>query len=116
MGIDIYAQCEGQQAQPWLSVQDGDHGYLREAYHGEPYATKFLCAEAFPEGGARIKAAILRKRLPQTLTIVEQRWRKLYRFSDQIIEAEKNNFRNFVRLCERMESQTGKPVLIVASY
>src|ERR1035437_2650811 len=64
MGIDIYAHWIGQtreakakQSEAWLSTGLGGAGYLREAYHGEPYATKFLCAEAFETGEARIRAA-----------------------------------------------------------
>ena len=30
-----------------LSTEAGGTGYLREAYHGTPYATRHLCAEAF---------------------------------------------------------------------
>ena len=53
MGIDIYARWKGQteaeeQAQnTGFSAVHGHVGYLREAYHGEPYATRYLAAEAF---------------------------------------------------------------------
>lgn len=72
MGIDIYLEWDGikeddKQAQ-WrtgFSVTSGDVGYLREAYHGGPYATKILCREAFESETcrARIPAEILRERL-----------------------------------------------------
>jgi hypothetical protein len=45
MGIDIYAEGDGmtdaqREAQiTGCSVEHGHVGYLREAYHGEPYAT-----------------------------------------------------------------------------
>lgn len=57
MGIDIYARWRGQtdaerqaQEEAWLSTTSGHVGYLREAYHGEPYATRHLCKEAFTHG------------------------------------------------------------------
>jgi hypothetical protein len=123
MGIDIYAQWKGQtgderlkQASVWRSAWDGNCGYLREAYHGEPYVTEFLCAEAFETGEAQIPASLLRERLPQALVLVEERERKLYKSSDADIEPVKQSYRDFVALCERKESETGEPVLIVASY
>src|SRR6266853_7027828 len=87
MGIDIYAVWKGQteeekkrQVEAWLSAEAGQVGYLREAYHGKPYATRFLFREAFESetGGARIRAEILQTRLPEALNLVEQRERQLY--------------------------------------
>ena len=58
MGIDIYARWEGQlpdqvekQLEVWLSGVDGGAGYLREAYHGEPYA---LCERVERESGVPV--------------------------------------------------------------
>jgi len=72
VGIDIYLEWDGikeddKQAQ-WrtgFSVTAGGVGYLREAYHGGPYATKILCREAFESETCRadIPAEILRERL-----------------------------------------------------
>ena len=49
MGIDIFAKWQEQtdrerreQAAEWLLTSGGQIGYLREAYHGEPYATQYL--------------------------------------------------------------------------
>lgn len=39
-------------------------GYLREAYHGGPYVTRYLVREAFEQGDVAIPAATLRERLP----------------------------------------------------
>ena len=83
MGIDIYAQWRGmtkanKQAQiTGFSVTSGHVGYLREAYHGEPYATKALVPEAFSSdnGKAEIAAALLRERLPAVLRLVAERHR-----------------------------------------
>src|SRR5436190_22708981 len=52
-GIDIYAHWSGKTAAEeraqinGLSVAHGHVGYLREAYDGEPYATRELVPEAF---------------------------------------------------------------------
>lgn len=123
MGIDIYVRWKGQTKSErerlmalWLTTGAGKAGYLREAYHGEPYATRFLCPEAFEEGGARIEAATLQERLPHTLALVEERSRKLYDDSESEIEETKQSFRDFVALCEEKEKETGEPVTIMAWY
>ena len=125
MGIDIYAEWRNKpererraQSEAWLSTRDGDIGYLREAYHGEPYATRFLFAEAFDSEtcDVRIPAAQLRQNLEKALELVEERARNIYNATDAEVEAEKQSFRDFVALCERKEMDTGEPVRIVASY
>jgi len=90
--------------------------YLREPYHGEPYATRYLCAEAFHTGEAHIPAEILRERLPETLRLAEFRERTLYHSTDADIEAVKESYRKFVALCEAKEKETGESVLIIASH
>src|SRR6185437_13507487 len=75
MGIDIYAEWDGmtereKQAQICcFSIFHGHVGYLREAYHGEPYATKVLVPEAFEELRVPIYAARLQERLPAVLVV-----------------------------------------------
>lgn len=124
MGIDIYMKWPKQtkkehEAQfTGFSVIDGDKGYLREAYHGEPYATKFLVREAFANksGEARIKASVLRARLPETLKLAIQRGKDVY--NEKLVETspECQAFTDFVILAERMEKKLKKPVTIWASY
>ena len=123
MGIDIYAhwkdqsdEAKAKQSEAWLTIGAGGAGYLREAYHGEPYATKYLCAEAFETGKAHISAAVLRERLPHTLALAEERERTLYKGTDEAVEEAKQSFRDFVALCEEKEKETGEPVLVIASY
>jgi hypothetical protein len=125
MGIDIYARWEGQrpedvgkQLKVWLSETDGAVGYLREAYHGEPYATRHLVLEAFDGGdGAFIPATKLRERLPETLRLAEERERTIYEANTaEEIEPVLQSYTAFVELCERMEAETGEPVKIIASY
>jgi len=71
MGIDVYLkwknmdQDDEKQQITGFSVVQGRCGYLREAYHGGPYATRILCREAFESetSEAQIPAAVLRERL-----------------------------------------------------
>lgn len=72
MGIDIYLEWDGmtdddkdQQYSACFSPDRGEVGYLRESYHGEPYATQLLVREAFEAEDCRaeIPAAIMRERL-----------------------------------------------------
>jgi len=123
MGIDIYAEWNGiteaeQEAQiTGFSIEQGHVGYLREAYHGEPYATKVLVPEAFETGRAPISAAVLDARLPATLEAAERREREVYEETDaEAIERVLKSYRDFVALCARKEVETGEPCLIIASY
>ena len=56
----------------------GHVGYLREAFDGEPYATKALVPEAFEMDRVPIYAEKLQARLPAALEIAEQREREIY--------------------------------------
>lgn len=125
MGIDIYAVWAGQTKKDakaqitGFSVEHGHVGYLREAYHGEPYATRHLCQEAFdsPKACAQIPASVLRERLPETLRLAEKRERVVYRVKKRKdMRAVLKSFRDFVALCERKERETGEPVMIQASW
>ena len=125
MGIDIYARWKGQsgdevekQHEAAFTTEAGAVGYLREAYHGEPYATEYLVAEAFAsKDGSAIPAATLRQRLPETLRLAEERERTLYNATTpEDIEPVLRSYTAFVELCERQERQTGEPVRIVASW
>ena len=124
MGIDIYASWRGQSETEQaaqitgFSAEHGHVGYLREAYHGEPYATRVLLPEAFAAKGepVAIPAALLRERLPGTIETAIERERLIYgnrvTKSAPIIRA----FSNFVELCERKEAEAGQPCTIRASY
>lgn len=71
MGIDIYLEWDGMEEEEksaqatGFSTTSGDVGYLREAYHGGPYATRILVREAFEaeDCRAQIPAEIMRERL-----------------------------------------------------
>ena len=86
MGIDIYARwrnqtpAEADDQITGFSITAGHAGYLREAYHGGPYVTKFLVREAFESDGheAPVPAALLRERLPAAVLLALYRERKVY--------------------------------------
>ena len=126
MGIDIYTEWKGQTEEETeaqltgFSVKHGHVGYLRESYHGEPYATHHLVAEAFdsPDAQAKIPARVLRERLPETIRLAKKRMRVVYKRKSRIPDSDPviQSFTDFVALCERKEQQTGEPVTIIASY
>jgi hypothetical protein len=123
MGIDIYTEWpeqsrEEQQAQKeaWATDHGGRVGYLREAYHGEPYSSYHLMPEAFddPDGGT-IPSATLRARLPETLRLARERIRKVYDITDEAkIERGVKQYTDFVEFCEAVEAETGRPPTIFA--
>jgi len=124
MGIDIYARWKGmtkEEERAQITGFDpckGEAGYLREAYHGEPYATHYLVKEAFASktGKAKIPAKVLRERLPTTLGMVQIREIVIYKSSKKRIAQVRQSFKRFVFLCEKKEKETGKPVTIIASF
>lgn len=123
MGIDIYAEWramtpEESNAQiTGFDATAGHVGYLREAYHGEPYATRVLVPEAFEKGNAAIPAAKLRERLPAALAAAKERERTVCGETDPLeIKRVLDSFRKFVELCERKEAENGEPCRITASY
>ena len=71
MGIDIYLEWDDMEEEEksaqatGFSITSGNVGYLREAYHGGPYATRILVREAFEaeDCRAKIPAETLRERL-----------------------------------------------------
>lgn len=71
MGIDIYLKWDGMTEEDrgrqltGFSTTVGGTGYLREAYHGGPYATQIFFREAFEaeECEAEIPAALMRERM-----------------------------------------------------
>ena len=74
MGIDVYLKWdtmndEDHKAQLGTGFQTdiGDTGYLREAYHGEPYATQMLVPEAFDEKNAGEDVSIFAKEMEARL-------------------------------------------------
>ena len=145
MGIDVHARWKGQTKKEkdaqitGFSIEHGHVGYLREAYHGGPYATRTLVAEAFDEDvieqlikkiqlrnncdedeawnkfdGVPIPAITLRERLRETLEAAQTR--SLKNYGRDALPEVLNSFTNFVELCEQKEKETGEPVYIYASF
>jgi hypothetical protein len=130
MGIDIYMKWKGQtedehKAQiTGFSTGHGHTGYLREAYHGGPYATRVLVPEAFEheslseedeELGPVFKAATLRERLPETIKTAMVRAKKIYKEKLTEDDPAIQSFVKFVELAEKLEAE-GKQVHVYASY
>lgn len=124
MGIDIYAQWKGQTKKEkdaqytGFSIQSGNVGYLREAYHGEPYATHYFVSEAFSSGETtKIPALTLLERLPKTLELVRERQQRLYPKDNELsLWKAQKAYVDFYELCAKKEKETGEPCVIYASY
>lgn len=124
MGIDVYMSWKSQTSEErakqitGFSVTAGHVGYLREAYHGEPYVTKYLVKEAFmsPEGKAKIPASVLRERLPFAVKLAIHREREIYHNPADENHPVVKAFVDFVELAEKKEAETGEPVEIEVSY
>lgn len=123
MGIDIYMRWDGMTEEDrdkqitGFDPTKGDMGYLREANHGQIFATKYLVKEAFEKGAdeVHIPAKELRKRLPLTKDIVIQRFRDVYKEEIEEDNAFVKAFEDFVKLSEALEEEGRKPT-IYASY
>ena len=124
MGIDMYLEWEGMTEDDTkaqytgfeVSGKAGVAGYLREAYHGGPYATQVLAPECWKTEDQRttLDAQTLRKRLPQAIATAHDRAQKVYDApSHPEMEAA---LTAFVERAERMQEQTGRPVRVIASY
>lgn len=124
MGIDIYMGWKGQtedekKAQvTGFSIVAGGVGYLREAYHGSPYATRLLVPEAFNTETfeKEIPAATMRERLPYVLDAAEERERVIYNGDEESVSEVQQAFIDFVALAEKKELETGEPVTVYASF
>jgi len=127
MGIDVYLKWnemkeEDHKAQLGTGFQTniGDTGYLREAYHGEPYATQMLVPEAFDEKLAGedvpIFAKEMRARLPKVLEKVRERYEKIYEAGEDEIKTAQKSFSDFVKLAEQKEEANKEPCKVYASY
>lgn len=139
MGIDIYLKWDGmtedeKQAQyTGFDITAGRVGCLREAYHGEPYATRVFVPEAFDEAGMDldpagagltvegrdgweperpiITLATLEGRLPATLEAVAMR----YAGEGDFVDKAQQSYLDFLALAKE-KVLDGRKVTVYASY
>ena len=126
MGIDVYSRWKNQTQKEHddqctgFSIHHGHVGYLREAYHGQPYATRMLVPEAFAadsdDDEPMIPAATMRKRLPGVIAAAIERAKNVYKEEIDENDPTVKSFVHFVELCEAKERETGIPCRIFASY
>lgn len=123
MGIDIYLRWEGQTTEEeeaqytGFSTGHGFVGYLREAYHGGPYATEVLFPETWDEeneGVASITNETLRERLPKAIEAALIRERTVYHDMEATEEncAMVKSLKDFVELHGKLEAEGRKPWIL----
>ena len=123
MGIDVYLRWELMTDEELDAQHEGYNpcighmGYLREAYHGSPYATRLRVPEAFEAHGepVHIPAALLRQRLPQTMRAAFHREIAVYGHQANEDSPVVQSFVNFVTLAEELEARGFEP-FVVASF
>jgi len=149
MGIDIYMNWDGmtddeKRAQyTGFDSTAGNVGYLREAYHGEPYATHALVPEAFewteeignlmscaqmagtelPDDlcdlltrGCPMSAEKLQNRLGSTILLARERIDKVYPEMDpDIADLVVSSFISFVDLALDKQAE-GRNIYVYASH
>lgn len=125
MGIDVYLSWDGMTEEEekarytGFDVWKGNLGYLREAYHGNPYATHVLISESWesqPEDGFVISNAELMERMSEVLKAVMERCVDVYKEDDMFsIYKSMKSFADFVMLHGEKEKE-GKHPKITISY
>ena len=149
MGIDIYMTWDGmtedeKHAQyTGFSTTSGNMGYLREAYHGGPYATETLVPEAFEwvqeignlmacaettgsklpndlldllSRGVPMQAETLQDRLGETVLVARERIDKVYPEMDpDVADLVVSSFISFVDLALEKQAE-GRNIYVYASH
>lgn len=124
MGIDIYLKWDGQtkseeKAQlTGFSTSHGHVGYLREAYHGGPYATRILFSEGFNSDNYTItlESKILEARLPDAIKATIEREKTIYHATQE--EAEScpmiKSLKDFAALHKKLEADGRNPKIEIS--
>lgn len=149
MGIDIYMTWDDMTADDvenqftGFDTTAGDVGYLREAYHGGPYATEVLVPEAFTwtekygelmetaemagqalppllsdmlTRGVPMSAEVLEDRLQAAMDACRARYAALYPDApEEHVQEAVASYVSFVGLARRLQDD-GKGVYVYASY
>ena len=92
----------------------GRTGYLREAYHGEPYATEKLIPEArnktLDPSNLQVPNRLLKQRLPSTIKAAIKREQTIYKAKNVTIKSPVvKSYIDFVALHEKLEKAGKKP-------
>lgn len=123
MGIDVYLRWDDMTAADeeaqytGFDIHKGETGYLREAYHGEPYATMVLISEDWenqPKKGFKIKNDVLKARLPDVIKACKERSFKLYKSTEDEQEEDALAFKHFVKLHEKLEKAGMNPRILIS--
>ncbi len=119
MGIDVYLRWDKMTKQDkeaqytGFDITSGRVGYLREAYHGPPYATHVLISEPWeeqPKDGFVIPNEVLRERLPAARDACLERYN-----GDSIADEAALSYDGFVEL-HREKEEAGLNPRIIVSY
>lgn len=133
MGIDVYLTWpdmtpeDSQKQATGFSILHGHVGYLREAYHGGPYASHLLFPEAWSENEDKLykecESNAEFQGIPYTADKLRSREASaraaaLERYSDNPELAQKaaDSITAFCQLAEDHEKRTGEPCRVVVSY
>lgn len=123
MGIDVYlswdemTEADKEARYTGFDIHSGDVGYLREAYHGEPYATMVLVSEEWdtqPREGFDIPNRVLVNRLPDVVAAAKERAMTLYGDSEEEAAEAAKAFEDFVKLHGEMEAKGLNPRITIS--
>ena len=122
MGIDVYLKWKGMSENErkkqftGFDITKGNVGYLREAYHGEPYATKVLISEDWdsqPDEGFKIPNKTLVERLPEVIKAAIERGKIYGEILTKSSPAVKS-YIDFIELHGKLEAAGKKPTIIIS--
>ena len=123
MGIDVYIKWDHQSEEEreaqytGFSNVHGHVGYLREAYHGGPYATQVLVPEGFVDyyEPTSIPSSTLLQRLPETLLTCKERFRVVYNKELNDDDPVLKSYTDFVHLYAKLEANGKNPKILVSA-
>lgn len=92
--------------------------WFQENYHGGPYPSKYLLAEAYESssGQAQIPALVLESRLGETIRLAIERQKNAYNEVAYLYDPEVYRYDVFVKTARLVEDRTGNPVTISVDW
>jgi len=124
MGIDVYLKWtdmtkgDKQAEITGFDIYKGDVGYLREAYHGGPYATEVLVSENWdkqPKGGFAIANSVLQERLPLVVATAKARAKLIYKAQTEEQDMTAQAFIDFVAFHKEKEDAGLNPKIVISA-